>query len=116
MLKNRISYLRNEVGLTQLELANKINISRASLSHYEAGRRDPDTSTLEKLADFFNVSIDYLVGRTNSRQSSEITYNLTETEFATPKNSFEDDLPPEAIEEIARFKDYIRHKYKKNKP
>lgn len=42
-----------------------LEITRASLSHYEKGRRKPDFETLTKLADTFNVSVDYLLGRTS---------------------------------------------------
>ena len=61
---HRIAKLREKRGLTQGNLAEKIGISRASLSHYETNRREPDYDTLEKIADFFNVSVDYLLGRT----------------------------------------------------
>lgn len=59
---DRIAYLREQNNLTQQQLADKIGITRASLSHYEKNRREPDYKTLEKLADFFEVSIDYLLG------------------------------------------------------
>ncbi|MFB5267888.1 helix-turn-helix domain-containing protein [Paenibacillus enshidis] len=59
----RISALRENRKLTQEELASQLQISRASLSHYEKNRRKPDFDTLHKIADFFQVSIDYLLGR-----------------------------------------------------
>lgn len=62
---DRIALLREKRGLTQEELSNKIGISRASLSHYETSRREPDYETINKIATFFKVSIDYLLGRTN---------------------------------------------------
>lgn len=62
---NRIARLRAEKGLTQGELAEKVSISRASLSHYENDRREPDLDVLAKLADYFGVTLDYLMGRTN---------------------------------------------------
>lgn len=61
---DKIAALREKQGLTQEELASKIGISRASLSHYEKSRREPDYNTLTKLADHFHVSVDYLLGRT----------------------------------------------------
>lgn len=60
----RIAELRDQQGWTQEELAHSIGITRAALSHYEKSRRKPDNEVLVKLADKFNVSIDYLVGRT----------------------------------------------------
>jgi transcriptional regulator with XRE-family HTH domain len=62
---SRIAKLREERGWTQEQTAAAIGISRAALSHYEKNRREPDTETLTKFADLFNISIDYLVGRTN---------------------------------------------------
>jgi transcriptional regulator with XRE-family HTH domain len=62
---NRIAWLRAERGLTQEGLAEKVSISRASLSHYENDRREPDLDVLSKLADCFGVTLDYLMGRTH---------------------------------------------------
>jgi transcriptional regulator with XRE-family HTH domain len=62
---DKIAALREKRGLTQEDLAAKIGISRASLSHYEKNRREPDYTTMTKLADFFHVSVDYLLGRTS---------------------------------------------------
>lgn len=74
----RIALLRTEAGLTQEELADKIGISRASLSHYEKNRREADYNTLIRFADFFDVSVDYIIGRTNN----PISRYLTKTELA----------------------------------
>ena len=62
---NRIAFLRDKRGLTQEELATSLGISRAALSHYEKNRREPDTETLSKVADLFQVSLDFLAGRTS---------------------------------------------------
>lgn len=61
----RISELRESNNLTQEELAKNVGITRASLSHYETSRREPDFDTLTKIADYFQVSLDYLMGRTD---------------------------------------------------
>lgn len=63
---HRIAELREKRGMTQEELSSILDITRASLSHYEKGRRKPDFETLTKLADTFHVSVDYLLGRTNN--------------------------------------------------
>lgn len=49
--------------LTQQEVANALNISVQAYSHYETGRREPDFNTLTRLANFFNVTTDYLLGK-----------------------------------------------------
>ncbi|MEK8126932.1 helix-turn-helix transcriptional regulator [Paenibacillus filicis] len=65
MIGDRIALLREKFGMTQEELSKKIDISRASLCHYEKSRREPDYDTLVKVADLFRVTLDYLMGRTH---------------------------------------------------
>jgi len=55
--------LRRQSGLTQADLANKMNISRSSVGMYEKGEREPDFETLEAIADFFNVDMNLLLGK-----------------------------------------------------
>lgn len=62
---DRIAYMREKRGLTQEDLSNKLGISRASLSHYETNRRQPDYETLRNIANLFDISTDYLLGRTD---------------------------------------------------
>ncbi len=61
-LGERLSDLRERRSLTQKELAQLTNISRSRLSLYEINKREPDLATIRQLANFFNVTIDYLVG------------------------------------------------------
>jgi len=74
----RLKKLRKEKGLTQEELAQALNITRSALSLYEIGKRDPDTETLRKIAGFFNVSVDYLLGRTDIRNPESSFSSLDE--------------------------------------
>ena len=62
--KSVLKILRNSNNLTQDMLAQKLGLSRSAIGMYEKGSREPDYETLEKIADFFNVDIDYLLGRT----------------------------------------------------
>lgn len=73
MLGERLSKLRNDRKLTQQQVADKIHISRATYAQYEINRRVPEYLTLEKLADFFEETIDYLVGRETKESSIEET-------------------------------------------
>ena len=61
----RLIHLRTINDLTQKELADILNIERSTLSSYETGRRYPTISVLIRIADTFDVSIDYLLGRKN---------------------------------------------------
>lgn len=58
--------LRTEKGLSQKELTDQLAINRSTYARYETSSTQPDFDTLEKLADYFNVSIDYLLGRNNN--------------------------------------------------
>lgn len=59
----RLKELRKSRHLSQRELADKMHISKSAVSMYESGQREPDHKTLEEIADYFNVDIDYLLGR-----------------------------------------------------
>lgn len=68
---NKIKVLRKSFGLTQKELADKIGIARATLSGYEKQTSQPDIETLKKLAHFFSVSTDFLLGLEYSTPNGE---------------------------------------------
>ncbi|ABB14215.1 LexA family protein [Carboxydothermus hydrogenoformans] len=61
----RLRQLRTERDLTQAELAKLLSIGESTISFYESNKRQPDFDTLIKLSNFFNVSIDFLLGRTD---------------------------------------------------
>ena len=65
-LMNNLRKLRKERGLTQITLQIHTGIDQALLSKFETGDRIPPTETLLILADFYNVSIDYILGRTEN--------------------------------------------------
>ena len=67
--KDRIKKLRIEKELTQVDLAKILNYGRTAISNYESGRSKPSHDDLKRFADYFNVSIDYLLGRINVRES-----------------------------------------------
>jgi len=69
-MKNRIRDLREDMDLRQCDLAEAVGIDQRTISNYETGKTNPDSEALIKLANFFGVTIDYLVGRTNYNISS----------------------------------------------
>ncbi len=73
-LGQRIKVLREEKNITQEQLAKCIDISRGSLSMIEISKREPDNYTLVKLADYFDTTIDFLLGRTNQRYPQDKEY------------------------------------------
>ncbi|WP_342441789.1 helix-turn-helix transcriptional regulator [Lysinibacillus sp. FSL K6-0075] len=103
ILARRLRSLREERGYLQKFVADKLGIKSNTLSGYENGTRSPDPSMLSNLADLYNVSIDYLLGRTNIRNQGELA--------AHRSDDFLEDLPEEAVKELETFKEFIRSKY-----
>ncbi len=81
MLPN-LKLLRQEKKISQQKLADALGLSQQSINHYENHKIEPDIGTLIKLADFFDTSIDYIVGHTEIVRRIEPTtaYHLNETE------------------------------------
>ena len=70
---DKLTYLRNSNNLSQAELAKKLNISRSSIGMFESNARTPTTDTLVRYAQFFNVSIDYLMGTSQNSNAEKYT-------------------------------------------
>lgn len=66
MFAQRLRELRRERGLTQIQLAQKLNVSNGTVGMWETGKREPDFETITRLATFFHVSTDYLLGHVNN--------------------------------------------------
>ena len=100
---NKIKELRSQSKVSQGELATHLEVTIATVSRYETGDREPDQNTLIKIADFFNVSVDYLLGKTdNPTTSKEISDN--DIKFAL----FGGDVTDEKFEVVKRFAQFIR--------
>ena len=65
----RLKALRKEHHISQLKLALDLNMNQNSISRYETGEREADYETLIRFADYFDVSLDYLLGRTDKRDA-----------------------------------------------
>ncbi|MCR2806437.1 helix-turn-helix domain-containing protein [Paenibacillus soyae] len=111
----RIAELRKKRGMNQETLAGLLGITRASLSHYETNRREPDYALLSRIADFFHVSLDYLIGRDASPISAlspHVSDFLNRVELAdesvTERFELTIDGRTLTLEETKRFIDLIR--------
>ena len=62
----RLKELRKKKGISQLRLATDLNTTQNTISRYETSEREPGIAELIKIADYFNVSVDYLIGRTEN--------------------------------------------------
>ncbi len=109
---NRLKTLREEKNLFQSDLAKVLNVSIAAYSFYESGKRDMGTDTVKKLADFFDVSTDYLLGISDIRNPEE----LKNIQFANHGGLDTDGLGEEELKELQRQIDFIKKmKNKKEK-
>ncbi|MBZ5482413.1 helix-turn-helix transcriptional regulator [Bacillus sp. T_4] len=112
MIGDRLKKLRDKH--TQEDIAQYLGISRSRYSHYENERSEPDNKTLNKLADFFDVSTDYLLGREGECDTKK---NKTkhQTELIPPLlDSFFQELkeaPKEQQELLIKFWDVIKSEY-----
>ncbi|MCI1958610.1 MAG: helix-turn-helix domain-containing protein [Clostridia bacterium] len=70
--KDRLKKLRKENKMTQTELGKRLNYGYTAISNYETGRNEPGIKELIALADVFNVSVDYLIGRSDVNQKINV--------------------------------------------
>lgn len=68
VFKDRLKGLREDRDLTQDQIADVLSITRSAVANYENGIREPDMALLVKISDYFNVSLDYLLCRTNKME------------------------------------------------
>lgn len=71
ILSERLSALRKSKNLSQAELGKVFRLGQSTIAMYETDKRIPDPSTLKRFADYYNVSIDYLLGRTDKATLSQ---------------------------------------------
>lgn len=105
MLGERLRQLREEAGLTQIQLAKMVNLSQQTIGHYEVNRSEPNIKTLELLAGILSTSVDYLLGLSDIRHPNH--------DVPDDLNVILSDLPLEARKEIEHYLEFIREKYKK---
>ncbi len=109
---------RSQIGLNQVEFAKIFNVTKQTVSNWENGNRTPDSTTLSKLADYFGVTVDYLLGRTEKRN-----FNIDEKPkldediktIAAYRINPNKDLPDDAIEKINEYIEMIEMMYKQKK-
>ena len=109
---NRIRILRKAKKVSMKTLGVQIGVSESTISLYENGKRQPDLQTLSRLADYFEVSIDYLTGRTASPKSempsSLITISEKYPDIIEVLNKGVDILTQKDIQEIVKFIEFIK--------
>ena len=104
---NRLKELRKEKGLTQIELANMVNVSKITILRWENGERQIKQEKAQQLADFFGVTEGYLLGYTNNRfGTSQIIKAISEKLPDTNKTINQDVL--ESTMTIIELSDFLK--------
>ncbi|WP_084331275.1 helix-turn-helix domain-containing protein [Ruminiclostridium cellobioparum] len=107
ILGNNIRKLREKYELTQIEFAKILNISNTTLSQYESGNRIPNDEIKLKIADYFKVSLDYLLGREiNNFDPLRVEEETEKVAFSNKENVILDDiesLSPESKKELEKY-------------
>lgn len=67
--------MRKAKGITQIEFAKVFNIAKGTVGNWETGKREPDNETLLRIAEYFNVSVDYLLGREDKQKEPTVNIN-----------------------------------------
>lgn len=106
-LGDRLHELRNKLNLRQEDVAKKIGVGRTTYAMYEQGKREPDYETLLKLADLYEVSVDYLL---TGQERTEKHGNKRNLFFFDVEG-----LTEEEIEEIKRHIEYVKWKAKQER-
>ena len=104
-IKDRIVSLRNEKKITQSQLAEELNISPSAIGMYEQGRRKPSYELLEEICDYFNVDMDYLMGRSDikNRYQAGLKYDWEEDKPQKKENNIFSQLTDEELAKLEKF-------------
>ncbi len=105
--RNRIYELRKDAQMSQQQLADKIGVNKQTISQYERGVREPQFDTLGKLCDFFNVSIDYLLGR------DSVTMRLLTSDEVKLINAYRSGAPAaDPLQPLSQEEEALVRKYR----
>ncbi len=98
--------LRESKKLTQADVASALEIGRSTYTKYESGKSKPVSEMLIKIADYFSVSVDYLLGRSNKQN-----FNEPKIETKAYHNLDVTGLPDEAVKQVEDYIELIKLKY-----
>jgi transcriptional regulator with XRE-family HTH domain len=100
---DRLKDLRIENNLTQKDIAEKLNTGKSTISNYEKNNRLPDINVISMFADFFKVSVDYMMGKTDKRN---LEYNNNFSKSKSYITDEEKQLFSERLKNLMLIKDY----------
>ncbi|WP_144559589.1 helix-turn-helix domain-containing protein [Shouchella miscanthi] len=113
VLSERLKEARLKSGLKQIEASKKLGISNGTLSGYERDYRDPDTNILNKMATLYDVSVDWLIGKTNTESEDDVIEAALKDPKAKVLFANWNDMNDEQKDEALQMIQYVL--YKKDK-
>ncbi len=104
-IKDRILSLRNEKELTQEKMAKIFNVGLSTVSMWERGERIPRPKILQEICDYFNVDMDYLMGRSDikNRYQAGLKYDWEEDKSQKKENNIFSKLTDEELAKLEKF-------------
>lgn len=108
---NRLKLLREEKRLFQKDIATLLNVSISAVNQYESGKRDMSTETVVKLAEYFGVSTDYLLGKSDVRNPEKT--DLDKLQIGLSTNDYAN-ISEEQLKQIEDFAKFVLKDNKKN--
>ncbi|GGB61324.1 HTH-type transcriptional regulator Xre [Lentibacillus populi] len=114
ILGNRIKYLREKKDYSQKQVADALGISNVQLSRYESGDRKPDPDTIRMLADFYEVTTDYLLGHETNDNKLDYYKNKIAKEFPDIDLMFKE-MESLTAQEMKEVYEYIKFRNSQKK-
>ncbi|WP_026866899.1 MULTISPECIES: helix-turn-helix domain-containing protein [Jeotgalicoccus] len=112
---NRLISLREGKGWSKTEAARRLNIANSTYSGYEYGHRKPDNEMLVKISELYDVTTDYLLGKTDSENFSSDDFDSFMFDNKEAFDSLPDDVKKELIREINEKIEFLKYKQNKDK-
>ncbi|EJQ55134.1 helix-turn-helix domain-containing protein [Bacillus mycoides] len=113
MIGEKIKELRKNNKITQEQLGNAIGVSKMAISYFEKGKKSPGRESLEKIADYFDVTTDYLLGRSEDPELNEEENKIVTEEgknILALIESLPEDERKKALEQLEMYVTYMQNK------
>jgi len=118
ILMNKLKQLREERRLTQEKLSNAVGIDRTTISKVESGERELTLDHLQRLSKYFEVSYDYLLGKSQERKNKYTVTEVSNSGITKVQMEFLkriEDLNVKDMEQVFDYIDFLKHKGENNK-
>lgn len=111
-MKNRIKALRNGKKITQATLAKYLGVAQNTLSYWENETYDIDTGSLQKIADYFGVTTDYVLCRDATPVSQTTDKSVSDEDIMFALFGGDEEITPEMFDEVKQFARFVKEKHK----